>query len=173
MGIKTMVEFSETALYYTFSTIAQTLAGLFALLAAFVLYRLSILNDETGWNGAVLAEGIKTDQARTLNGEGRYQELPDLAARSNNAGRPTEFRRLKLLVPFRRWLLCWFGFSISITAVVISASVCFIPFAPNQQKTDFIAWVAWLVIAGFGICVVSYVILIWKSLRFIRQRPQG
>jgi hypothetical protein len=61
----------------------------------------------------------------------------------------------------------------SITAVVISASVCFIPFAPKQQKTDFIAWVAWLVIAGFGICVVSYVILIWKSLRFIRQRPQG
>jgi hypothetical protein len=65
---------------------AQTLAGLFALLAAFVLYRLSILNDEMGWNGAVLAERIKTDQARTLNREGRYQELLDLAARSNNAG---------------------------------------------------------------------------------------
>jgi hypothetical protein len=92
MGIKTMVEFSETALYHTFSNIAQTLAGLFALLAAFVLYRLSILNDEMGWNGAVLAEGIKTDEVRTLNGEGRYQELLDLAARSNNAGRPTEFK---------------------------------------------------------------------------------
>lgn len=81
-----MVEFSETALYYTFSTIAQTLAGLFALLAAFVLYRLSILNDEMGWNGAVLADEIKSDEARTLNGEGRYQELLDMAARSTTLG---------------------------------------------------------------------------------------
>jgi hypothetical protein len=173
MGNKTMVEFSETVLYYTFSTIAQTLAGLFALLAAFVLYRLSILNDEMSFNGGVLADGIKTDEARTLNGEGRYQELLDMAARSNNAGRPTQFRRLKLLVPFHRSLLCWFVFSSSITAIVIFASVFFIPFAPKQQKSDCIAWAAWSVIAGFGICIGSYAILINKSLQFVRQpRPQ-
>jgi len=33
----------DTALYYTFSTIAQTLAGGIALLGAFVLYRFQIL----------------------------------------------------------------------------------------------------------------------------------
>lgn len=34
----------ETTLYYTFSTIAQTLAGAIALLGAFILYRLQKLN---------------------------------------------------------------------------------------------------------------------------------
>ena len=33
-------------LYYTFSTIAQTLAGAIALLAAFILYRLQTLNKD-------------------------------------------------------------------------------------------------------------------------------
>jgi hypothetical protein len=33
----------ENALYYTLSTIAQTLSGAIALLAAFVLYRLQFL----------------------------------------------------------------------------------------------------------------------------------
>lgn len=167
-----MVEFSETALYYTFSTIAQTLAGGIALLAAFVLYRLNILNEEMRWNGGVLAGGINTGEARTLNGEARYHELLDLAARSNNAGRPTEFRRLKLLVPFRRSLLCLFRFSISITAVVIFASVFFIPFAPKQQKTDFIACVAWLIIAGFGVCIGSYARLIRTSLRDPQEKRE-
>jgi hypothetical protein len=32
----------DTALYYTFSTISQTLAGAIALLGAFVLYRFQI-----------------------------------------------------------------------------------------------------------------------------------
>lgn len=36
----------ETTLYYTFSTISQTLAGAIALLAAFVLYRIQLLNSE-------------------------------------------------------------------------------------------------------------------------------
>jgi len=35
----------ENALYYTFSTIAQTLAGAIALLAAFALYRLQSLDN--------------------------------------------------------------------------------------------------------------------------------
>src|SRR5882762_587970 len=35
----------ENTLYYTFSTIAQTLAGAIALLGAFILYRLQKLNN--------------------------------------------------------------------------------------------------------------------------------
>lgn len=167
-----MIEFSENALYYTFSTISQTLAGAIALLAAFVLYRLSLLNEEMGWNGGVIAGGLNTDEARRLNGEGRYSELLARAT-PNNGGRPIEFRRLSVLVPFRGCLLRLFVFSISISAVVIFASVFFIPFAPKQQKTDFIAWVAWLIIAGFGVCIVSYAMLVWKSLQFVRQRSHG
>lgn len=162
-------EFSENALYYLFSTISQTLAGAIALLSAFVLYRFSALNEEMGFNGGVLADAINTDQARTLNGEGCYQGLLDLAGESNNAGRPTEFRRLSILVQFRRCLLRLFVFSVSISAVLIFASVFFIPFAPKQQE---IAWVAWLIIAGFGVCILSYAILVWKSLQFVRQRPR-
>lgn len=41
VGIRNM----ENALYYTFSTIAQTLAGAIALLAAFALYRLQSLDN--------------------------------------------------------------------------------------------------------------------------------
>ncbi len=37
----------ETTLYYTFSTIAQTLAGAFGILGAFVLYRLQGVNNTT------------------------------------------------------------------------------------------------------------------------------
>jgi hypothetical protein len=44
----------ETALYYTLSTIAQTLAGALAVMVAFVLLRLKDLEDNVGSGQAVL-----------------------------------------------------------------------------------------------------------------------
>src|SRR5579884_3723049 len=100
---------SEAALYFSLSTVSQTLSGAIALLAAFVLYRLTSLNEEMGWNGAVLANTLGTDEARRLNREGRYRTLLD-RARPIATECAAEFDRLKLLVRFRQGVLRWFFF---------------------------------------------------------------
>jgi hypothetical protein len=127
------------------------------------------LNEEMGFNGGIIANGIGTPEAHSINGEGRYQELLDLARRSIPVGEHPQFRRLSLLVPFRRRLLGLFVFSISITGVAILASVIFIPFAPTQQKTIFITRIAWSIIGLFAVCIISYGLLIWNSLQFPKR----
>ena len=48
-----------SALYYTFSTIAQALAAAMALLAAFAMYRLKTIDDESS-HAADLIKGTTT-----------------------------------------------------------------------------------------------------------------
>ncbi len=56
----------ESALYYTFSTIAQTLGGAIALLGAFVLYRLQSLN-------SAIAHHVTQEIFQHYGGETRLQ----------------------------------------------------------------------------------------------------
>lgn len=51
----------ENALYYTLSTIAQTLAGSLAVLVAFVLFRLTLLDRDLDRARAVLRSKIEND----------------------------------------------------------------------------------------------------------------
>ena len=51
----------DNTIFYTFSTIAQTLAGAIALLGAFVLYRLQSLGSEIKTYGTSVAESYVTD----------------------------------------------------------------------------------------------------------------
>src|SRR5262245_25410581 len=70
-----------TALFYTFSTIAQTLAGAIALLSAFLLYRLQSLNSEIDSHSMSLRKacGARTpaqaSQAFELHHRSKHEEL--------------------------------------------------------------------------------------------------
>src|SRR5439155_13188719 len=56
--------FMSNALYYTFSTIAQTLAGAMALLAAFLLYRLQVLNRAIDSDAERISSALKPYHGR-------------------------------------------------------------------------------------------------------------
>ena len=84
----------ESTYFYTFSTIAQTLAGAIALLAAFVLYWLQLLNAEiennsktlTGWVDHVIQHGpdqLAGQNAISLHRRGQYRQLLNKAKRTN------------------------------------------------------------------------------------------
>lgn len=156
-----MLEFDETALYYAYSTIAQTLAGAMAVIAAFVLYRLSGLRNELGHNAGILAVELHSADARKLNGQGRYKELLRLAEQHAYAGRPTEFARLKELTPMYENLMGCFLFSLVLTAGVIVASVALI-FWTHHIKSS---WPPLVLLSFFTCTIVSYAVLLWKSLQ--------
>jgi len=75
----------ETALYYTFSTIAQTLAAAIALLAAFVLYRLQSINSGIEDSALNVQQSYPPAQSELLIPmlmQGRYQEIFDYSEKN-------------------------------------------------------------------------------------------
>ncbi len=80
----------ENALFYTFSTIAQTLAAAIALLGAFALYRLQsiggLLHDLAV---SAVQPYLPNDEAQKLLGEERFAEL-DEYLRNTPPARPQE-----------------------------------------------------------------------------------
>jgi hypothetical protein len=67
----------ENALYYTLSTIAQTLAGSLAVLVAFVLFRLTQLDSDLDKARAVLRGKIENDDHYEAAVMGLITEGPD------------------------------------------------------------------------------------------------
>lgn len=68
----------ENALFYTFSTIAQTLGGAIALLGAFVLYRLQSISNELEDAGISAMQPYLPQHSEPLQKllvEGKYREL--------------------------------------------------------------------------------------------------
>lgn len=56
MFLYSEIKINETAMYYTFSTIAQTLAGAFGILGAFVMYRLQNIKQLNSNIGKIIIE---------------------------------------------------------------------------------------------------------------------
>jgi hypothetical protein len=170
--------FTETnALYYTFSTIAQTLAGAIALLGAFVLYRLNGLNagiDETARRLRTAYPSDSEPEMTAMIVHGRYDGL--LAYADKNRSQPGKQLRedivdmarsdLAKLLATRRRLFWRFNVALVLTAGVMLLSVIILPFVPDlvrNHPNDAIVY-SLLGAIGFGGCVVSYLILIRAAL---------
>jgi hypothetical protein len=173
-----MLRETATALYYTFSTIAQALAGTVALLAAFVLYKLTDMDRERAKHGDALIQrlGDQTYNAVVSHyAHGRFEEFTQAIRQREeiNAWQMPEHyqlymrvERIEALSADRKALLSrirpavWWSLGTMLISVMVLASV-------PQILTLF--WLPLLtLLAGvvtFGICIYRYLRLIGALLK--------
>jgi glycerol uptake facilitator-like aquaporin len=167
----------ENALYYTFSTIAQTLAAAIALLAAFVLYRLQILSIALDKHANVIREQYYEDFDKAwMNSfivKEEYQKLLDYTVKypidigtdEQDSYVKDSLDQIKYFLPFKRSLLNHFYVALILTVGLILSSVVLLSITPsvnaneNVRTWSLIIGIAWLVT-----CFTSYVMLLRKSL---------
>ena len=170
----------ENSFFYTFSTIAQTLAGAIALLAAFVLYRLQSLNAEiesigvrlAGWIDQVSQQPPQQSvglNARRLQRRGQYSELLGIANRIEvPAGfyqAELERERLPLQLEGKASLVWRFGLALCLTVGLVTVSVLILTVAPRVAVSSWAFWVLAGAAIWFTGCMLSYVWLLLKVFR--------
>ena len=170
----------ENSFFYTFSTIAQTLAGAIALLAAFVLYRLQSLKGEIESVGERLAGWVEQVSqqppqqvaglsARRLQGRGQYHELYDLANKIEVPGSfyqaEVERERLPLLLEGKASLVWRFRLALCLTVGLITVSVLILTVTPRVAVSSWACWVLAGAAIWFTGCMLSYVWLLLKVFR--------
>ena len=165
----------ETALYYTFSTIAQTLAAGIAILGAFALYRLQSINAEIAERSSTIARvsvGVHGHGVRELHVHGRFEDVlestedidPSATAELNYQVTAARVRLATLLTQrksLRRYLSVafWLSAGLLTSALVVLATapaVASIPGAPSVAVTIGITW--------FLLCLATFAKLIWSAL---------
>jgi hypothetical protein len=163
----------ENTFFYTFSTIAQTLAGAIALLAGFVLYRLQLLNTEVSNIGEYLASWTDTIlnkvnemPAKSLFSRGQYSELLALANQTSipegHYPAKIERERLGALLDYKPSFFRRFYTALFLTAGLITISILALV---NTSCLVTSCWASW-VLAGamvwFVVCIFSYLLLLLK-----------
>lgn len=165
----------ENALFYTFSTIAQTLAAAIALLGAFTLYRLQTI-------GALLDDLALTamqpylpdDTARRLRAEENYgaflEHLRNTQSRKTNETIdpvPTAaLHRLGAYVQALSSLQGLLKWALGLTVVVIIAAVTILALTPQIATQPSLACVVFILgIGSFAGCLVVYSVLVVRSLQ--------
>jgi hypothetical protein len=171
----------ENSILYTFTTIAQALAGAFALLSAFVLYRFQALN-ESMFNASAGLRSIWNDPADVES----YEMLRGLSvwpmlnkaidaqvAKRAAAGAQLPFEvvvasvRLHAGESLHRVLIRAFWASVILTFLAMTGSVAVLPYAHEIASTRGSGFIHALNIAGviaFALCMLSYVGVIYTAL---------
>jgi hypothetical protein len=166
---------AATALYYTFSTIAQALAAAMALLAAFALYRLKAIDDEclssaltmeqdTGGGTTVRVPAIAgnwravcTELTRRLEGGQAWGPVrTSVEARVN---------RLNLLVVAHGRVRRALWLSLVLTAIVIAASIAVLACVPGIVCAHCAGATLFGGVIGTACCLASYVWLVVEAFR--------
>ena len=158
----------ETALYYTLSTIAQTLAAGFAVLAAFVLYRLQGIELEIH-RATYVISGFREYMSpqsiwRTILKEG----FPALDARMREIQKERHlatFGTEKLREASERILLWWpiwktttFWVRVSLIVTILDIAICFaaLPYIPNIATNVTKTWSCLGLTVGLGVLAVVF-----------------
>jgi len=173
-------------IFYTFSTIAQTLAGAIALLGAFVLYRLQSLRSVIEIDSGEIVQGyptiihyIASDHSSEVvmmndwHRQGEYRKvlefgMPTVTAQPQSERLCIEMAnrdRLRRNLDRYDLLLKTFKKSLWLTVGLISFSVIALAVAELIARSDRSCW---LVLIGgllwFGVCLYSYIVLIQKAI---------
>jgi hypothetical protein len=166
----------DTALYYTFSTISQTLAGAIALLGAFVLYRFQLLGaeaDESARHIRTFATGDTRkamDLALLERRTDRILEAADKAGAQGFSGGTQDLieasqSKLRGLLQRKRAIYGRLMVSVILTVGLVGASVVVLsitPYlAPVPRAPHFVLGVG---LGWFGACLWSYVSLLRYAL---------
>jgi len=145
--------------FYTFSTIAQTLAGAIALLGAFVLYRLQSLRSDIEKDSSDEVERAGRDENYKLHARYRHsdpRQQRQAAARKKRLNRNLS-QKDSILKAFKK--------SLRLTVGMIFASMFALASADLIARSDILCGI--VLIGGllwFGICLYSYIVLIHKAL---------
>lgn len=169
----------DTALYYTFSTIAQTLAGGIALLGAFVLYRFQMLAGSIEDTSEYVRKEFKSKSHELHNkiDQAKFDREYDLVhelSKSYSEGEidpPTIQKyysarsRLGSMLSHRKILFRYFKFSLIATVLLILASALVLIFTPRLYMKSCSVTVIFAVGAiWFAVCLISFVKVLLKAL---------
>jgi hypothetical protein len=164
----------ENALFYTFSTIAQTLAAAIALLGAFALYRLqSIGASLRDLADSVIQPYLPNDTALKLSGEEKFAELdeylrntPPANPQSANApfysGKRSAFADH---VATRASIQCLLKWVLATTVMVISGAVAVLGVTPTVVSVGAPTAVLVVGIGAFIGCLVFYAVFVMAALK--------
>lgn len=161
------------ALFYTFSTIAQTLAAAIALLAAFLLYRLQLLFADINDNFnsiCVTLESSHHDKVRNIRYENDYNAILKLASETlysqGNYKAEDERARLPVLLIKKKSILNYFWFALYLTTGLIIFSIFVLIVAPHVADSSCLLWVVFtLGFLWFVGCMVSYLLFLKKAFQ--------
>jgi hypothetical protein len=165
----------ESALYYTFSTIAQTLAAAVALVSAFALYRLQSMNAEIAERSSTVAQfssGAHAPAVRELHVHGRFHEVlestedfdPSATVELNYQVSAARVR-LGTLLAQRRALRRYLSLAFWLSGGLLTSSLVAIASAPRIATVPHAAVAALsLGILWFVLCIATYARLIWGAL---------
>jgi hypothetical protein len=177
---------TENGLLYLFTTIAQCLAALIALLAALALYRLQSIS-AASWNlcGLLMEvfarKGAVNDELAALNTlrtEGRFEEFiakrdellnPNLwGAKAGAVELPplplakVQLAKLRVNMAEHKKIKAWLWAALIAAAIVMTASIVASPFA-HYFSCD--PCMAWSVVAGFSFCFIVCVCLFFGLIK--------
>jgi hypothetical protein len=165
----------ENALFYTFSTIAQALAAAMAILAAFAMYRLKGIDDES--SGAAITIESQTgggDYLRRYSLVSRWNKCLEAADRriaETGSGAEVialreQLRQLRTASGTIRRAL-WSA--LAATAVVMTGSVAALAYVPAICRATLAPQALQCGVVGFAVCLAAYGWLIRQSFRFSRE----
>jgi hypothetical protein len=169
----------SNAFFYSFSTIAQTLAGAIALLGAFVLYRLQAIRAQVEddslrisllyGSSAEAADLAASEAIQSLHRQTKHREVLEFVSRTPiPAGvyrADTERARLGVNLELQQKLLRTFAVSLFLTVGLITVSVGALAAAPAIIERPLGLVVLRVAIAWFIVCILSYAVLIRQALR--------
>lgn len=168
----------DTTLYYTFSTISQTLAGTIGLLGAFVLFRLqSLVHDSADVSLTVVNcyshPSPERDAVARLHNSHRYREVvaftrdhPFTDASAVTPYIASRCEQLPLLVAQSEAVQSWLRMALVLTVGLIVASVTVLALTPPIAGAPHLASVVlasgWLWLVA---CLVAYARLLVVTLK--------
>lgn len=168
----------QAALFYTFSTIAQTVAAALAVLGAFVLYRLSQYGVEMAEHSETVALRVshatehqeelrRLDRLGDWEGVFRYSGRPSVGALlSTNPAAPDARELLGVIISRRKRVLRLMGWSAGLTLALLILSIAVLALTPailSRSSAPAVALTLGVVL--FVACLGAYT---WTALEAFR-----
>ena len=161
-----------SALYYTFSTIAQCLAGAIALLGAFVLWRLETLHAEKSQRSeqilAPLSGSARDEDAKAAYARGDFASVLDISQVVITRPEPRvaySRMRLKAITAHETSLMRWFWIALFTSVATISLSVAALAATPRILEAGFGDETLAAGVGSFVACLLTYALLMRAALR--------
>jgi hypothetical protein len=176
-SVRRRIEMKEqilmNALFYTFSTIAQTLAAAIALLAAFLLYRLQVLVSEIDDNFDRICrplEFLQGYKVRNMNYAHDYYAVLKLADETqfpkDSFTAEDERTRLPILLNKKKSILNSFWFALYLTAGLIIFSIFVLIVTPQIANSSCLLWFVFVLgFLWFASCITSYLVFLKKAFQ--------
>ena len=167
----------ETAFYYTFTTIAQALAAMIALVGAFVLYRAQLLGSELHHASGVIRthSGVLTVEKDMTAAHiaGDYRRVFELARENHPESFSAElkagFTTFEKLDRLRTSLLWSFAMSVFLSTIVIGGSVILLALTPIVIRSIYAGSYLAGGCIGFCVCLLMYAYLLLRQLPWAKS----